>query len=87
MSTGPEGAHRPDVRALEMILDYAILEGAELQLPTFVLLLRTAQRELINCLDPGNRAACAVAAPRNDSAPLARSDERPDDCTLLIQDR
>ena len=87
MSTGPEGAHTPDVRALEMILDFAILEGAELQLPTFVLLLRTAQRELINCLDPGNRAACAVAAPGNDSAPLARSDERRDDCTPLIQDR
>ncbi len=37
----------PDVRALEMLLDYAMMEGAELRLPLFVLLLRTAQLELM----------------------------------------
>jgi hypothetical protein len=35
-----------EVRGLEMMLDYAIIEGAALRLPLFVLLLRAAQLEL-----------------------------------------
>jgi hypothetical protein len=34
------------IRALETMLDYAIIEGAELRLPLFVLLLRVARLEL-----------------------------------------
>lgn len=36
----------PDVKVLEMLLDCAMMEGAELRLPLFVLLLRMAQSEL-----------------------------------------
>ena len=43
----------PDVRALEMLLDYAMMEGAELRLPLFVLLLRAAQLELMTQAGPG----------------------------------
>lgn len=43
----------PDVQALEMLLDYAIMEGAELRLPLFVLLLRAAQLELNAHAGPG----------------------------------
>jgi hypothetical protein len=35
-----------EARTLEMMLDYAIVEGAALRLPLFVLLLRAAQLEL-----------------------------------------
>ena len=35
------------VCTLEMMLDYAILEGAEMRLPLFVLLLRAARLELM----------------------------------------
>jgi hypothetical protein len=35
------------MRTLEMLLDYAILEGAELELPDFVRFLRLAQAELV----------------------------------------
>ena len=35
------------IRALETMLDYAIIEGAELRLPLFVLLLRVARLELM----------------------------------------
>lgn len=46
---GPAGErHGPDIRALEMLLDYAMIEGAELRLPRFVLLLRSARLELEN---------------------------------------
>jgi hypothetical protein len=34
------------VESLKMMLDYAIVEGAELNLPVFVLLLRMASLEL-----------------------------------------
>ncbi len=40
-------ARGPDIRTLEMLLDYAMMEGAELRLPLFVLLLRTARLELL----------------------------------------
>jgi hypothetical protein len=46
-----------DVRSLEMMLDYAIIEGAALRLPMFVLLLRTARLELMTSIDAaGGRA-------------------------------
>ncbi len=43
----PPGAARgPDIEMLEMLLDYAMIAGAELRLPLFVLLLRAARLEL-----------------------------------------
>ena len=42
---GP-GRDSEEARTLEMMLDYAIIEGAALRLPLFVLLLRAAQLEL-----------------------------------------
>jgi len=38
------------IRALETMLDYAIIEGAELRLPLFVLLLRVARLELMTSI-------------------------------------
>ena len=43
-------ANVPDIHALEAILDYAIIEGAGLKLPLFVLLLRTARLELMTSI-------------------------------------
>src|SRR5262249_11403213 len=40
------GRESNEARSLEMMLDYAIVEGAALRLPLFVLLLRAAQLEL-----------------------------------------
>jgi len=40
------GRDSNEARTLEMMLDYAIIEGAALRLPLFVLLLRAAQLEL-----------------------------------------
>jgi hypothetical protein len=40
------GRESNEARTLEMMLDYAIVEGAALRLPLFVLLLRAAQLEL-----------------------------------------
>jgi hypothetical protein len=40
-----------DIQSLEMMLDYAIIEGAELRLPLFVLLLRTARLELTTSIE------------------------------------
>jgi len=42
-----------DIRTLEMMLDYAIVEGAALRLPMFVLLLRAARLELETCVCGG----------------------------------
>jgi hypothetical protein len=77
------------MRALEMMLDYAILEGAELRLPLFVLLLRAARLELMTGGGGDRRgetgrdnrgmadeAACVVAA-----------QDVLDSCRHLIQDR
>ena len=46
------GGRVADSQALEMMLDYAIMEGAELRLPLFVLLLRAARLELMASLAP-----------------------------------
>jgi hypothetical protein len=47
---GAGGRPPADIRALELMLDYAIVEGAELKLPLFVLLLRAARFELASGL-------------------------------------
>jgi hypothetical protein len=46
------------VKALATMLDYAIIEGAELRLPVFVFMLRTARLELINSVK-GDKGAMA----------------------------
>lgn len=46
MRKRPKAPSAEDVRTLEMMLDYAIVEGAALRLPMFVLLLRAARAEL-----------------------------------------
>jgi len=48
MSKRPEALDGPDIRTLEMMLDYAIIEGAALRLPMFVLLVRAARLELMS---------------------------------------
>jgi hypothetical protein len=39
--------YRPTTQGLERLLDYAIVEGAELRLPLFVFLLRLARLALL----------------------------------------
>jgi hypothetical protein len=48
MRKRPKAPSAEDIRTLEMMLDYAIVEGAALRLPMFVLLLRAARAELEN---------------------------------------
>ena len=61
MGQRPKGgvldAYGADIPALEAILDYAIIEGAGLKLPLFVLLLRTARLELMTSLGAVSGAA------------------------------
>jgi len=45
-SLGPVTAPSRDVTGLEAMLDYAIVEGAQLRLPLFVCLLRLARMAL-----------------------------------------
>jgi hypothetical protein len=45
-SLGPVAAPSRDVTGLEAMLDYAIVEGAQLRLPLFVCLLRLARMAL-----------------------------------------
>ena len=82
-----------EVRTLEMMLDYAIVEGAALRLPLFVLLLRAAQLELTGGIaergGPGGRrvetkirdclAACGVDT-------VSAPGERPQGSTDVVQD-
>ena len=53
MRKRPKAPSAEDIRTLEMMLDYAIVEGAALRLPMFVLLLRAARLELENCVRGG----------------------------------
>ncbi|MGH6768150.1 MAG: hypothetical protein ACRECO_03905 [Xanthobacteraceae bacterium] len=39
------------LKTLAIMLDYAIIEGAQLRLPVFVFMLRAARLELINSLE------------------------------------
>jgi len=87
------GGDSNEVRTLEMMLDYAIVEGAALRLPSFVLLLRAAQLELTGGIaergGPGCRrietkirdclAACGVDS-------VGSPGERPRGSTDLVQD-
>lgn len=52
------GRDSNEARTLEMMLDYAIVEGAALRLPLFVLLLRAAQVELTAGLATPGRPGC-----------------------------
>src|SRR5215813_5803658 len=53
-----ESRNSHEVRSLEMMLDYAIMEGAALRLPLFVLLLRAAQLELTAGMAAPGRTSC-----------------------------
>jgi hypothetical protein len=45
------------IQTLEMMLDFAIIEGAELRLPLFVFLLRMARAELTDAIERGSRGS------------------------------
>jgi hypothetical protein len=70
------------VRALETMLDYAILEGAELRLPLFVLLLRAARLELVTGIEAGD-GGCAA----DEAACVLAARDVLDSCRHHIQDR
>jgi hypothetical protein len=88
------GRDSNEARTLEMMLDYAIVEGAALRLPLFVLLLRAAQLELTAGIagrpGPGCRrietkirdclAACGVDS-------VGAPGERPQGSMDAVQDR
>ena len=83
-----------EVRSLEMMLDYAIVEGATLRLPLFVLLLRAAQVELTEGIaargGPGRRRIetkirDCLAAYGVES--VGTPGERPQGSMDLVQDR
>jgi hypothetical protein len=79
-----------DVRALEMMLDYAILEGAELRLPLFVLLLRAARLELTTGAGAGERRRDTGrdnAGMADEAACVVAARDVLDSCRHLIQDR
>jgi hypothetical protein len=90
---GEEGAGRgvlTDVRALEMMLDYAILEGAELRLPLFVLLLRAARLELMTGAGAGDRRGGTGRDNRgvaDEAACTLAARDVLDNCRHLIEDR
>jgi len=64
MTKRPRAPDAPDIRMLAMMLDYAIIEGAELRLPLFVLLLRAARLELMSCAGPDGDPAFRDSRPR-----------------------
>ena len=70
-----------------MMLDYAILEGAELRLPLFVLLLRAARLELTNCIDADDPTT--IESPPRLTPPhaLAVLGEMPSGSPSSLQDR
>jgi hypothetical protein len=74
-----------EIRTLEAILDYAIIEGAELRLPMFVLLLRAARSELMRHVGAAV-AGDAVVGP-DEIGLLAMRGEKPDDHTSSLKDR
>lgn len=49
------------INALATMLDYAIIEGAELRLPVFVFMLRAARLELMNNLNGDEMAVAQLA--------------------------
>src|SRR5262249_25570865 len=64
LKSADEECGTPAVRSLELMLDYAIIEGAELRLPMFVLLLRTARLELMMSIAARGAAADRSRRPR-----------------------
>jgi len=72
-----------DVRSLEMMLDYAIIEGAELRLPLFVLLLRAARLELAT----GSAAEGGPRIAADEAACILAARDVLDGCRHLIEDR
>ncbi len=84
MRKRPTEPTAPDIGTLEMMLDYAIVAGAELRLPVFVLLLRAARFELMSHFraapDLSGTAASETGAP-------VMLDARPDGRTPFLQDR
>jgi len=52
------------VESLKMLLDYAIVEGSELQLPVFVLLLKMADLELAKSARRDIHRGSDAASPR-----------------------
>ncbi|MGC2780476.1 MAG: hypothetical protein WA418_33060 [Bradyrhizobium sp.] len=58
---------RPDaasIQTLEAMLDYAIIEGAEMRRPMFVYLLRLARLELLGGIDEIESAKRSASASR-----------------------
>jgi hypothetical protein len=87
MSKRPTAPNAPDIRTLAMMLDYAILEGTELRLPLFVLLLRAAQIELANCIDADGPAPVESHPPLTPLRALAAQDEAAAGSPSSLQDR
>jgi hypothetical protein len=85
MRKRPKAPSADDIRTLEMMLDYAIVEGAALRLPIFVLLLRAARAELESRVsgaanrDPG--------AALKEIGSLVTLGEKPDGHTSSHKDR
>ena len=87
MSKRPTAPNAPDIRTLAMMLDYAILEGTELRLPLFVLLLRAAQIELSNCIDRDDPAPVIAHPPLTPLRAPTALDEAGADSSSSLQDR
>ncbi len=85
MRKRPEMSTAADIRTLEMMLDYAIVEGAALRLPMFVLLLRAARLELVSHV--GDTAVGDLAAGLNEIGSLVMLGEKPDRHTSSLEDR
>lgn len=51
----PQDTRSKSVSTLQMMLDYAIIEGAELRLPVFVRLINMARLELIESTEGDQR--------------------------------
>ena len=87
MSKRPRAPGAPDIHSLAMMLDYAIIEGAELRLPLFVLLLRAARLELMNCIDADGPAAIESRPRLTPPHALAALDEASASSPSSLQDR
>jgi hypothetical protein len=87
MSKRPRAPDAPDIHTLAMMLDYAIIEGAELRLPLFVLLLRAARLELMNCIGADGAGTIESRPQLTLPRALAALDEAPASSPVLLQDR
>jgi hypothetical protein len=87
MSKRPRSPDAPEIHSLAMMLDYAIIEGAELRLPLFVLLLRAARLELMNCIDADGPIAVEPRPRLTPLRALAVLDEASASTPSSLQDR